>query len=199
MSFYYLDLTHRNKKEHKAVNGNPASVFEELRPCSKLRGLILAVPDDLQLEAIGPLSQQLEFIAFPGTKLSRAWSAFRFILAGSKNSVEDLWIEVRNSKEVRKIIRALRPLEGLKNVVLVLNTSVKGSRDLQPEHECFVETLEECFDSAGGGLKQATLLYELEPGHRTVCLTYSLERQKKTNFSSAFITRFYSEWLKYIP
>ncbi|CAG0923509.1 unnamed protein product [Notodromas monacha] len=89
---------------HKAVNKDPGNIFKELQCCSKLRGLILNLPDDLQLETVGQLSQPLEFIAFPGTNLSRSWDAFRFIFTECKDSLEDLWIQVSDAKVAKLIV-----------------------------------------------------------------------------------------------
>ncbi|CAG0919734.1 unnamed protein product [Notodromas monacha] len=176
--------------QHKTVEKSPGGVFKELRSCSKLRGLILKVPDNLPLETIGQLSQPLEFIAFPGTKLNKAWSVLRQ-LSHCKDSLEDLWIEVCNFKEGKKILRAVKAFKRLKNIVLFSKTDEESGEGLP-------ETMLGCLGPVSS-LYQATFVCEFGPdlGHKYI--TCDVKQQTSSEFSSRFVTRFYSEWLRLVP
>ncbi|CAG0914676.1 unnamed protein product [Notodromas monacha] len=183
--------------KHKAVVKNPGKVFEELSGCPKLEGFILSVTSDLPLEPLRQMSQQLKFIAFPGTTLRNAWSALGF-LSHCRNSLEDLWIQVSNPKEIKQILRALKAFKKLKNAVLVLTKQFEFNNSVLPEQECFVKTMQECF-SPGCTLKQVTLLAELEQGLGNFVGTYGTERGRLVAFLPTLITRFCSEWLNHVP
>ncbi|CAG0919678.1 unnamed protein product [Notodromas monacha] len=176
--------------QHKTVEKSPGGIFKELRSCSQLRGLILKVPDNLPLETLGQLSQPLEFIAFPGTKLNKAWSVLRQ-LSHCKDSLEDLWIEVCDFKEVKKILRAVKAFKQLKNIVLFSKSDV-GSGEGLPE------TMLGCLGPVSS-LYQATFVCEFGPDLRHKYIACDVKQQTSSEFSSRFVTRFYSEWLRLVP
>ncbi|CAG0922004.1 unnamed protein product [Notodromas monacha] len=153
-------------------------------------GLILSVPDDLPLDTLRQLSHPLEFIAFPGTKLIRAWSVLRQI-SHCKNTLEDLWIEVRNLKEVRKFLRALKAFRRLKNVVLL-------SKNLFQDGQGLLETMQDCL-GPGSRLDQATVVCHVGVDRRHEYIACDVQRRRNSKFSSAFVTRFYSEWFRFLP
>ncbi|CAG0924403.1 unnamed protein product [Notodromas monacha] len=166
--------------QHKAVPRNPESAFKELSFCSKLRGLILSVPEDLPLDTLGQLSQPFEFLAFPGTTADRALSVFRH-LSHCKNSLEDLWIQVRNPKEIKRILRTVKAFKRLKNVVFLSN------RLSRTDEALLRETMRKCLGTRSF-LNQVTIFGET-----------LMHEQRDSLFSSAFITRFYKDWLKHVP
>ncbi|CAG0915690.1 unnamed protein product [Notodromas monacha] len=161
-------------------------------------GLILSVPDDLPVDTLGQLSQPLEFIAFPGTTADRALSVFRH-LSHCKNSLEDLWIQVRNPKEMKKILRTVKAFKRLKNVVFLSNGLSRNDEAL------FRETMRKCLGPRSA-LHQVTIFGETLMHARFLLhrpsyinFTYNAQEQRDSLFSSAFITRFYKEWLKHVP
>ncbi|CAG0919889.1 unnamed protein product [Notodromas monacha] len=103
-----------------AHDGSSATcVLEELRWCSKLKGLVLRVPDHgIPNDAFKRMPQEWEFAAFSG--LARGVVSTLKSFARNQNSLDDLWIHVSSSKDLKEILRALASFKLLKNVVLVL-------------------------------------------------------------------------------
>ncbi|CAG0918829.1 unnamed protein product [Notodromas monacha] len=174
-------------------------VFEKLRSCSNLQGLILRVRDDLQLRALDPLQQNLEFAAITGTNFCSAMAALNFIRR-SQNSLKDLWIQTDHTKDLEEIIPALKPFKRLRNVVFVLKNPFGRDSIGVLEREWFEAALKKQIDPKCA-LKQATLFLpkSVNSGSDYSSYTYNFELMDDDEISLKFVTRFYFEWLKFIP
>ncbi|CAG0923295.1 unnamed protein product, partial [Notodromas monacha] len=184
-----------------------ACVFEELRWCSKLRGLVVHVPyDDILNNGFSKMPQKLEFAAFSG-RVSGVVSALKSF-AESQNSLDDLWIHVSFPKDVEEILRALTSFELLKNVVLVLKEKCAVKHSMA----YYMEVMKKCwglpFDIEGSSpktgsgddffVKQVTLLIERST-HNYTFHTYNFELERYTTFFSSRIPNFFSDWFKNVP
>ncbi|CAG0920076.1 unnamed protein product [Notodromas monacha] len=127
--------------KHKTVEKSPGGVFKELRSCSKLRGLILKVPDNLPLETLGQLSQPLD--------------SLRFL---KPNSTRHGLCYVKSATEVPKILRAVKVFKRLKNLVLFSKTEMGSGKG-------FSETMQGCLGPVSS-LHQVTFVCELGPDLR---------------------------------
>ncbi|CAG0918827.1 unnamed protein product [Notodromas monacha] len=169
-------------------------VFEKLRSCSKLQGLILRVRDDLELRTLDPLPQNLEFAAFTGTNRCSAMAALDFIRR-SRDSLQDLWIQTDHVKDLEELIPALKHFSRLKNVVFVDSYDEDGNAI-----NWFETTLKERVDPTGA-LKQVTLFSPsaVDSEFYYSSCTFNTAKMEEADFSLEFVTRFYIEWLKFIP
>ncbi|CAG0918828.1 unnamed protein product [Notodromas monacha] len=175
-------------------------VFEKLRSCSKLQGLILRVRDDLQLRSLNPLQQNLEFAVFTGTNRRSAMAALDFIRR-SQNSLKDLWIQMDHTEDLEKLVPALNAFKRLRNVVFVLKNSFGRGRIGVLDQGWLEVALNKRVDPEGA-LKQATLFLpssSVDSGSDYSSYTYNPAIMEKADFSLEFVTRFYFQWLKFIP
>ncbi|CAG0925689.1 unnamed protein product, partial [Notodromas monacha] len=118
----------------------------------------------------------------------------------SQNSLKDLWIQTDHTKDLEKLLPALSAFKRLRNVVFVLKTSFVRGRIGLLEQSWFQIALKKWVDPKGA-LKQATLFLpsSVNAGSEYSFYTYNTAIMKQADFSLAFVTRFYSEWLKFIP
>ncbi|CAG0913568.1 unnamed protein product [Notodromas monacha] len=198
--------------QHKRVTRSLESVFEELRGCSKLRGLILHVPEGLQCQVLSQISQKLEFAALSGLHLRSLVSALNF-LAQSQNSLEDLWIEMSDPENFEEILPALRNFERLKNVVFVVidhtcdseRSSLSCDEAIQrhfgfPCKQGSASPTKSICCEQDISVEKATLFIYGQDFSDSISYSFHQQQQEKVmTLSSSPITNFFSDWLKNVP
>ncbi|CAG0913566.1 unnamed protein product [Notodromas monacha] len=187
--------------QHKGVSRSLESVVDELGACSKLRGLVLHVPEALPCDALSELPQRLEFAAFSGVNGCCLVSALK-IFAESQKSLKDLWIHVPDPEDFGKILQAVKTFKVLENVLLVFRGNSFSTHNFESYKHAMKKYLvsSSCDRGLMSGfdqdfsVKQATLFNDKS----FASFTYNFELEREIRFSSSSITKFFS-WLKYIP
>ncbi|CAG0913569.1 unnamed protein product [Notodromas monacha] len=189
-------------QNRKALGRSLESVFEELRGCPKLRGLLLHVPRGFQFQVLSQMPQKLEFAALSGANRRCLVSALNF-LAQSQSSLDDLWVEMEKPREFEEVLQALRNFKCLKNVVLVVteNTPTRSIHSFERAMQVYLGSPDKGASAkeiqGGVSVQQATLLVSEYYGYKAV--VYSFELEKKIPFSFSAITNFFFDWLKDVP
>ncbi|CAG0922898.1 unnamed protein product [Notodromas monacha] len=153
------------------------NIFKELRNCSKLKGLILHIPDGFRCAVLNELPQKLEFVAISGANIDEVKSALE-CLYPDQTRLEEVWIRVFNTSKLgfEENIELLMRFKHLKRVVFVYKPCSPPKRsfdddddpyDDYSDDECgtmrdqllhdFERVLQE-FADRGCCWKQATLL-----------------------------------------
>ncbi|CAG0914674.1 unnamed protein product [Notodromas monacha] len=72
------------------------TIFKELRNCSKLKGLILHIPDGFRCAVLNELPRKLEFVAISGASTDEVKSVLE-CLYPDQTRLEEVWIRVFNT------------------------------------------------------------------------------------------------------
>ncbi|CAG0914675.1 unnamed protein product [Notodromas monacha] len=195
------------------------NIFEELRNCSKLKGLILRIPDGFRCAVLGELSQKLEFAAISGANSDEVKYVLE-CLSSDQTRLEELWIRVFNTSDFKfeEITKVLMRFKRLKEVVFVYTPCPPSKRSFDNDDafdtdedsddafdsDCvtleyrmrFFERVLREFADPGCSWKQATYVYD--GPYLKQYFTYSFKLRRKTEFSSFAVSKFFSEWFRHV-
>ncbi|CAG0914677.1 unnamed protein product [Notodromas monacha] len=183
------------------------NMFKELRKCSKLKGLILRVPNNcFRCSVFQGLSQKLEFAAVSGAKLDEVKSVLE-CLSMNQTHLEEVWIRVFSSSAYKlkdDIMDVLMTFKSLKNVVFVYTPRLSHEMDWEQDDyeidsECFMnwEIDLRRFADEGCHWKQVTFLFDGPSDKES--FTFNIQLRKTEDFSSYAVNKFFSDRFKYAP
>ncbi|CAG0914673.1 unnamed protein product [Notodromas monacha] len=189
------------------------NIFEELRNCSKLKGLILRIPDGFRCAVLGELSQELEFAAISGANIDEVKSVLECLFC-AQTRLKELWIRVFNASKpaFEEIIEVLMRFKRLEEVLFVYTPCPPSKRSFDNDDDSddaldsdytmmeyplrtFQRVMRE-FAHPGCCWKQATLLYD--GPYIKEYFTYSFTLRMETEFSSFAVTKFFSDWFRHV-